>query len=167
MNIQKRISILALFAILVLFPAISWYYLQTGLNYRKEALKDLATKGSFNHTKLGNILRGKTTYIIAKDMVGKKIAKIYNQYKKVPGFQMISRDIPQIKSDRWLHLSDEDKAILDEQYGKDMYLVDTMAVLRNYYDFSEDNLRRSIEHIAIILPRPTKDDEFKVKIEDK
>ncbi|HMQ49624.1 MAG TPA: hypothetical protein PKA00_19185 [Saprospiraceae bacterium] len=45
MSTKKLFQLLALLAMLVGFPLISWYYLKTGLDYRMEKMGELADRG--------------------------------------------------------------------------------------------------------------------------
>ncbi len=54
MSSKKILQTIALFLLLVGFPAISWYYLRTGLDYRMEALGELGDLGKIPGFELTN-----------------------------------------------------------------------------------------------------------------
>jgi hypothetical protein len=137
--------VLALFVLVV--PFGSWYYLNSGLQYRKSALRELARKDSLD-AKLDtlNIFKGKTTIYISPDkkIETSTIDNIVQQYGKAPSFQVILGDsLP--------------KGYLTNILGKfssaDFVLIDTARYIRQSYKGDIDGIRKLVEHTAIVLPR--------------
>ncbi|MBC7884412.1 MAG: hypothetical protein H7X99_02995 [Saprospiraceae bacterium] len=152
--------VLALFVLVV--PLGSWYYLKMGLNYRKNALKELIAKDSISVTmdSLG-LLNKKTTLLAlhsSKTIEG-NLVSIHNQFKNIDGFQIFTFDS--------IHAFN----ILPEGYlsgfrnkyeGKDYILLDTSIHIRNTYSNTEEDVKKLVEHLAIIIPRP-KEYDIKMK----
>lgn len=155
---KKLISWIVLAALVIIVPVGSWYYLQQGLDYRRSALKDLAVKDSIQIQDDSLMLfKGKTTLLVlGKDssvMVHSKI--IDDQYGSSFSFQTLSTStnlgIPQVPDNYIANLIDK---FSEYQY----LLIDTSMKIRNHYKDSNEDLKRLVEHIAIILPRPVESD---------
>lgn len=58
MKTKRILQFTALFLILVVFPGVSWYYLKSGLNFRKEVLADLQDLGPLPQPTLPDALTG-------------------------------------------------------------------------------------------------------------
>lgn len=156
---RNIISLIVLGALLVIVPLGSWYYLQQGLDYRKNALEVLKPKVYLPQIPDSlNIFKGKTTLLFFdypkvagilppvveqfKDAFTFQMAGSKNEagYTKVPGFVMDS-----------LRLE-----------GKYFALVDTSGAVRNYYSTDVKELKDMVEHLAIVLPQP-KEKDIKIK----
>lgn len=142
-------------SLIFILPAGSWWYLQSGYNYRKAALGILSPKDSLSNASLNILmngvdfkeqLAGKTTCLAFVDDAAFQ-SKYYDQYKKALSFQMI------VGGDS-LALSGMNKAAY--------VLIDTSGYIRNTYENTREDQTKLIEHTAIILPRKIqKDIKFK------
>ena len=148
-----------------IIPAGSWYYLQSGLNYRKAALEALEPKGDFEIAGLdkGQLLKH-TTLIQAENSNRDFISELYDQYGEQATFQLMTNsEVMDSTATNWIQISPEIIRKIENQYPNDSYfIVDTNAVLRNTYMSNPEELKQMIEHVAIILPR-LKEVDIKMK----
>ena len=176
MRLIKTITVVAL---VVLLPAISWYYLSKGAEWRKSGLKeisqrtqvtipDLITHDSLTVSRedlFGN-------YVIAVD--GQLVAtsqseKIVEQFgvRNNMRFLMIHPPTAPSAQEGWLHIpcTDSDcEALAGELFPgqTNAALLDDSLQLRQSYNLREvDELKRLIEHGAILVP-PEKRDEIEL-----
>ncbi|MCE2788828.1 MAG: hypothetical protein LW630_02815 [Saprospiraceae bacterium] len=162
----KWISWIALFLLLVVVPFGSWYYLKSGLDYRKKALSDLLPKDSisFNLDSL-SIFRGNTTVLVlGQDTTSYQVIRTINkQFEKVPHFQCLFQDTA-AASDGF-NILPQGYAVEDlQKYQLGYLLIDTSAKIRNSYAASKHDVKKLIEHTAIVLPREKESDiELKKK----
>ena len=88
---MKHLSTIVLVALIVFFPLASWYYLQTGLDYRKDALKELESKGPFpfiEEVSRVNI-EGYTNIIFHDTGLEGKMKLIHDQFNDSRTFQLV------------------------------------------------------------------------------
>lgn len=159
---------LVLVSMIIIFPAVSWYYLQSGLNYRKAALEELKPKGDLTRdvTKIDQ-LKGKTTLIQLQDVDMVKLNSIYNQYQLAETFQVLSHIESDDLSKKWYVLDDLSLAALRNQYETASFvLVDTSLQVRNTYAHSDEDFIKMVEHLAIVMPRK-KDKDIKIRREEE
>ena len=149
---------------LFVLPFGSWYYLQSGLDYRKEALKDLEPKGAFTSPFISpSALESKTTMIHLKEVEGNVISEIYGQYGESETFQLYSIDKPEEGVENWIKLDDlAANSISAANRNAGFLLIDTSGQLRNTYPAKLDSVKYLIEHTSIILPR-VKEMDVKMK----
>jgi len=155
----KLISWILLILFVVVVPLGSWFYLKKGLDYRKGALQELIAKDSLERSSdsLGLIF-GKTTIIVLDSAVGTSITEgIRDQFKNTPGFQVVYKNGD---DEQWpgSYL----KGFFDKYQGSAYMLIDTSGKLRNVYENTDYDLKKLIEHTAIVIPRPVEAD-IKVK----
>ncbi len=152
------------FILIAVVPFGSWYYLQTGLNYRKDALKELEPRGLFSSDGFDNsILKSKTTLLQLKEVDEKVLPEIFDQYNKSETYQVIAIESPVEPYDNWKTISLEDANRISSKYDNAGFiLVDTSMMVRNTYAADMDGVRRMIEHTSIILPR-IKEIDIKLK----
>ena len=152
------------FILIAVVPFGSWYYLQTGLNYRKDALKELEPKGLFSSDGFDNsILKSKTTLLQLKEVDENVLPEIFDQYNKSETYQVIAIESPVEPYDNWITISSEDAKVISSNYDNAGFiLVDTSMMVRNTYPADMDGVRRMIEHTSIILPR-IKEIDIKLK----
>jgi hypothetical protein len=160
---KKYIIATAVVLLLIVFPLVSWLYLDSGLKYRKEIRLELANKGKVAlplSNELG--LLEKTTVIHSYSPGNKniiqKIKRFKNQFDDVEDFQIISLlntatlYNPEDSID-WKMVSYPDSAsYTDLFFSNNFTLIDTGANIRNYYNAQDTSIRNLIEHIAFILP---------------
>ena len=150
---RKLISWIALAGLLFVVPLVSWLYLKKGLEYRKNILKEVAVKDSVsvNEDSL-HILRGKTTVLVLA--TGSKHSEI------VEGIRLQYEDVPRFQIWQSGESSSDGKIPADycsslvAKYPEDVFmLIDTSLRIRNTYGASADEVKKLIEHIAVVLPR--------------
>lgn len=158
---MKIITKFAVVALIILFPLASWYYLNTGLDYRKTALQEVKTKGKFKFTsEVGSVhLKDYTTVLFADKNLDTEMIKIYNQYKQAPGFQMIelTRDTSTTKDWDQLLVSQHVLDTIAQEENK-IFLIDKDLELRKSYSNSNEDFKLLVKHIAIVIPRDIEPD---------
>ena len=154
-ELMKYLVSAVVFIMLFVLPLGSWYYLQSGLDYRKDALKELEPKGEFLSPVLDqNTLKSKTTLIHLKDVGDNVVSEIFGQYGSSHTFQLISIDAPSEDEANWIQIDDfTANSISSANSNAGFILIDTSAQLRNIYPPDMDGVRRLIEHTSIVLPR--------------
>ena len=143
------------FIMLFVLPLGSWYYLQTGLDYRKDALKELEPKGIFESSAIDvNLLKSKTTLVHLKSVEQDVITEIFGQYGSAQTFQLMSIETPAVDKDNWITIDAfTANSISSANSDAGFLLIDTSGQLRNLYPADMDGVRRMIEHTSIVLPR--------------
>lgn len=148
---MKHLTTIALVLVLFALPLGSWYYLQQGYNFRKEALVKLEPKGEFvgladdieGAEKIGEDI---VMVCLCKDLAqehGLILDEIEDRYKS-RGFTLIR-----------LAGSEAKYSSLKSIYNSDqLILLDKDKEVRSSYSFSKEDTKDFIEHIAIILPFP-------------
>jgi len=143
------------FSLLFIVPAGSWYYLQSGLNYRKAALKELEPKMKFESSIIGDEkIKSKTTLLQLKSVDSEVMPRVFDQYGKSQTYQMFSLDTPTELAPNWKQIPVTQAGIISNQFdGAGFVLVDTSMMVRNTYAADMEGVRKMIEHTSIILPR--------------
>ncbi|MBK8625848.1 MAG: hypothetical protein IPN86_09890 [Saprospiraceae bacterium] len=153
----KLISWVAVLLLLVVVPIGSWVYLNKGLNYRKAALAELIPKDSISaNLDTLDLLKGKVSLIILENSKTAEIVKaLEDQFNNSQGFQIIYKD------------SMVGNSFLPNSYLGDFFnkeddfsfaLLDERMRVRNYYKNDIESVRKMVEHIAIVIPRPKETD---------
>lgn len=188
----------ALIMLLIVFPAVSWYYLNSGLQYRRAAMEELDDYGTFPnapwtmvdgstispgflHGKmiLANVLPAKDEGLY--DQFGHTLQKLHHQFderNELVFLSLVPGDSAQVinRAERFRESFDlNDGAQLfflqvgnnkleelrsrllqpQEEISEDamFLLTDTSATIRRYYDVREEaDIKRLVEHIALLLP---------------
>lgn len=158
----RLISWVVLGLFIVVVPLISWYYLKQGLDYRKNALHELLPKDSISQSldTLG-ILKGKTTIIVLGEKAGVAtlLQPIREQFKNAESFNVVSY----YPIDGCIQLPEKYLEPLYTKYHQHSFvLIDTSMRIRNFYSDDMSDVRKMIEHIAIVLPR-VKESDIKMK----
>jgi hypothetical protein len=184
--------------LLIVFPAVSWYYLNSGLQYRRAAMEELDDYGTFPnapwtladgsaispaflHGKmiLANVLPVEDQELYQQ--FGRTIQKLHDQFDErnelaflalVPGDSAqvyeraeAFRNAFELSDNAQIFfltvgkekLGDIRSRILQPQEGVNedalFLLADTSATIRRYYDVREEaDIKRLVEHIALLLP---------------
>jgi len=173
---MKQIKIIALFLVLVFFPLGSWYYLQKGLDFRKELGKELEVKGNigdFISTPTGlEMFKGKTSLVIlpSAEIESTLLDDIYDQFKQAYTFQLVNgnRKLDNsefAKEKEWLNQSfTVDHGDLENKVA---FIVDSKMQVRNYFEGSEDDLRSLVQQLSVSFPKkPERDIVEKKDIKD-
>lgn len=154
----KLLSWIVLGLFVVVVPFGSWYYLNQGLSYRKAALAELVVKDSITHDFDSlNLLSGKTTVLVltSSQQISSHLDQLFEQFKNTAGFQILSYD----STTTFTKLPPNYLGATKQKYSdSDYILLDTSSYIRNVYKDDTDGIKKMIEHLAIIIPRPKEAD---------
>ena len=170
----KHLKTVGVFVVLFGLPLGSWYYLNSGFEYRKASLEQLSPKDSLSNSNflyqwkyrdsLISILEGKTTCLFNGSDYS-FVEKYVDQYKDAPSFQtIIFGSASDVESD---FISNGDVIYFNRpapifENNAIIALIDEDGYVRNYYIENVNDLTKLIEHTAIVLPRKvTKDIKLK------
>lgn len=170
---MKAVKIIAILSLLVIFPAISYLYLIRGYNFRLEALNELAPKMEidiFDHAPLASqeSLKQHASIIYNADEANALdlLTPVFEEFSHRSEFQMFGFTIDSTKFLDDYH-NDQWKLIYGKYpYEKDLALIDTAAVIRNYYTLDSSSFTSLGQHIPIIIPRK-KEQDIVLKREDE
>lgn len=158
----RLISWIALGFFIVVVPFISWYYLKQGFNYRRALMAEVVPKDSIPVLQdTFGLLRGKTTVFSKNGFRSDTliVTGLKSQFEKVVDFQILAGD----STSSTPKLS---KFFLDNYFNKygdnQIVLIDTAMRIRNVYESDKESIKKLVEHIAIILPKP-KDVDIEMK----
>ncbi len=178
---MSRKFLITIVLILFLLPFVSWYYLQSGLKWRKEAQKvmngtvpfpageyidadgDLLTADSLAYRASIVSFRSCDTSSPDKEDV---LMRVYDQFKDTRKINFIVLDScrgtsNEEVSDRknWFALSCTSSADLCEDLtgqwpaDKAFALVDRHGIIRSYYGIQTDEDKRVlVEHLSLLMP---------------
>lgn len=185
--------------LLIVFPAVSWYYLNSGLQYRRAAMDELDDFGTFPNAPWKMVdgsaispsfLHGKMllAYVLPTkddeltDEFGLTLQKLHHQFDErnelvfltlVPGSNgKVAaeqaddfRETYTLKDDAQLFFLEVGEEKLEDIRGRILQpredvsqkalflLTDTSSTIRRYYDVREESeIKRLVEHIALLLP---------------
>jgi hypothetical protein len=166
---NKALNFVVLALLLMVFPIVSYFYLNKGITFRKEIIKELSIK-----TPLGQKLmsadsleisfKGKGTLVVL-DGKDSNLKTIYSQFKEAKGFQLLS-NIENMEISKLLEKPNEDlvtsthkqldsssHAYLMSKFPKATYLlVDSLSQVRLTYNSNPSELARLALHITTVLP---------------
>lgn len=153
--------------LIIVVPFGSWYYLQRGLDYRRDLIEQLKPKGVIEDIQLQKQLKGNTTlwYNAARfPEYNKQVVQIYEQYKDASTFQLLIHgetqsellDLSNVASSVLSHVDSESWASVP------FVIMDTSYQIRNVYNKSDQTIQDVVAHLAAVLPRP-KDKDIKMK----
>lgn len=153
---KRVIRTIGIVLMLVIFPAMSWYYLSQGYDYRKDVYDRTKPKSPWDASKFAQFsedinLKGKTTVLLNEEVSDDFVSRFYDQYKDAYTFQLVTHRPNAIGNN---------VVIFDIQQGNypSAVLIDTAAQIRNIYINDTQSLTMLIEDTAIVLPRaPEKD----------
>jgi hypothetical protein len=169
---MRKLRIILVVLVLIGFPAVSWIYLKSGLRWRVDAQQETARK-----EKPGNFtLQSEDGTIVSRDALEGMytlaampsnavetghLLMLWSQFQVRNDFQiLILRDAnrPAITGDTtWLYASCASgcENLLELCFAEDntAALLDNALYLRGRYRLdSKDDMRRLIEHLAVVLP---------------
>lgn len=96
---RKVIQLAAIFLLLVVLPAGSWYYLQKGVNYRLETMGELKNHGPFTLLPTDtSVVENETISVInflsldepSSAQQGELLAKLHDQFEKREDFRLVT-----------------------------------------------------------------------------
>jgi hypothetical protein len=175
-------------AILLLFllPFVSWYYLQSGLKWRKEAQVIMSGKQPFPEGEwkdeagrnLSSSQLAEHVTIVTllscenRDSMASTLEKFYHQFKETRKANFIVLDtcqtiqamlVDSLRTD-WYYFKCNGSITLCQQLllnwpsGKTHALIDRNKIIRSYYaEQTKDEKRMLLEHMALLLPRERSD----------
>lgn len=155
---MKILRTLLILTLLIGFPVLSWYYLTGGIDYRKQALKELKNRMDLPDVALkilGDTLMGQVTLI---NLSGgqESYLKVNQQFEKVDEFSSLDLTTDLDSTHQIL------KQSLASAYEGKAYLVldDSLQLRYTYVDNIED-MKLLVKHIATLLPFDIKKKEKK------
>ncbi len=156
-----RVAVLLL--LLVIIPAISWWYLQGGLQFRLDAIEALEPKAALPLPVDDGSPTVKLMFDRSDQAFDARIDLILERFGQRP--DIVAIDLP---PDNRLGVRDslEKAAHLSTYQGsleEGVFLIDTANHVRRSYALSSDaEVSTMIEHITFLLPRePERDFEFR------
>lgn len=162
---NKAYKFLAVTTMLIVFPALSWYYLDTGLEYRKEARQAMLPKGDLNELissrrfttdyDLRATCDGETSMIICRkdEKDDKTIQKLFDQFDDAHNFQLVLLNesgltpLPEFEAANF-HVV---PSVIN--FGNEAVLLDNQLRIRSNYTFSNEDIQELVSHTALLLPR--------------
>ena len=142
---MKYLKGFAVIFLLIGLPAGSWYFLQSGLNWRKVKAKELAPKTEVSALlmsqgpKMEQQLKGKTTLLKLDQGENQLDRDLIDQFKDAFTFQYLNSQKVQLSP-------------LDLNY--DYILIDTMGQVRQVYKGMDKlTVTTIVEDIALVLPK--------------
>ncbi len=179
---MSRKFLVTIVLILFLLPFVSWYYLRSGLDWRKQAQQVMNgtnpfPSGSFLTTGEKPLITDEMEDYVsiisflpcdADSSTTEILSEIYEQFKSTDKAKYILLDSCGIERDsfvdgnkkNWYVLPCSDSTNLCQQLlpewplGKTFALVDRNKIIRSYYSTqTKDEKRVLVEHMALLLPR--------------
>lgn len=178
---NKIYKFIAVTIMLVVFPALSWYYLDIGLEYRKEAHQAMLPKGDLNEListrrfttdyDLRATCEGSTSMLICRkdEKNDKTIQKLFDQFDDAYNFQLVLLNATGLTSLPEFEKSNFHVVPSVVNYENEVVLLDNQSRIRGNYTFSGENVQELVSHTALLLPRKVGRDikEHKKLIEDE
>jgi len=179
---MSRKFLVTVILILFLLPFVSWYYLQSGLNWRKAAQEIMHGKTPFPNVEYHNDNGQKFTTDLLEEHVSivsfvpcaegseqmSVLSELHEQFKETNKANFILLDscsdqqvlVVDGSKKNWYVLPCRDSLRLCETLVKEwpagttFALIDRNKVIRSYYGIStKDEKRLLVEHMALLLPR--------------
>jgi hypothetical protein len=180
---MSRKFLLTIVLILFLLPFVSWYYLQSGLDWRKQAQEVMSGTKPFPSSNYeardGRVLTADSLdnhvslvcFLPCNADAGEQITvlnEIYNQFKEtnkaiyilLDSCQSAANAMADASRKNWYVLPCNDSISLcnalltDWPDDKVFALVDRKGVIRSYYGIgTKDEKRILVEHMSLLLPR--------------
>ena len=149
----------AVVIMLFVLPAGSWWYLQSGFNYRKQILEDIKPKRALAQQgedekgmmAVEKVFKDKITVFASGTNIDSKKQDIIDRIAEKYG----NRDYFQFKTMRELQseLSQGDLST----HRDSIYLIDKDLLIRNAYSWSDEDVKKLVEHTAALLPVPKRE----------
>lgn len=173
---MKMIRTIAVLSMIVLFPAISYYYLSSGFNYRKEVLESLKPKGTYSdwsnthglNIPLDSDEKNRVSLLVVRggEEMDDKYTQLIEQFEGTENFQILFVNGDNM-GDFKLGESSNAGAFVhnhqkDVKLEMDMLLIDHNGMVRSDYQATDDDFKLLIRDIASILPKK-KEKDIKVK----
>ena len=150
---MKILRGLAIVLVIFVLPAGSWYYLQSGYDYRLGALQELEPKGQFGMLSLEkntpDLLDNKVTLLCLCAEVEEENLNTLDQLEEKydsRGFQLI----------KLTELNDEYEKLKTKYTPKKLILIDKDREYRRSYNFEKKEIKELVKHAAIVIPLPSR-----------
>jgi len=149
----------AVVIMIFVLPAISWWYLQSGFNYRKQVLQEIQPKGqlaasSWSEEDLASmelLFKENITVFSSASSLNNKQLDIMKRLVQKYG----NRDFFQFISGRDFSL---DGSFPFNTFSEDsIYLIDKEMFIRNSYGWNDNDIKKLVEHTAALLPIPKRE----------
>ncbi|MBK9981546.1 MAG: hypothetical protein IPP15_03830 [Saprospiraceae bacterium] len=183
---MSRKIFITVILMLFLLPFVSWYYLQSGLNWRKQAQAIMSGTQPFPSGEW----KDRTSRLFSTDDLAEHVSivtlvsceneksisstldSLYRQFKETKKANFIilntCKEKPELLSDTtrtdWYVFNCGDSTTLCDLVlanwpsGKTHALIDRNKVIRAYYDeVTKDEKKMLLEHMALLLPRERSD----------
>ncbi len=162
MKILKKLAVTAL---IVVFPALSWYYLKTGLEFRKEAQTAMEPKGDLNSLissraftteyDLKKTCEGQTTIIISRkdESNDKTIQKLYDQFDDAYNFQLVLLNEKELTPLPEFDQSNFHVVPSTIEKGGEIALLDNQGRIRSFHNFEKEAVQDLVTYTALVLPK--------------
>lgn len=142
---MKFFKTIAVVSLLFILPGASWYFLQSGLNWRVDKRELLEPKISIEELLIDksyqSTYKDKTTLVILNSRDIEKEQVIKDQFRKAYTFQWKQLDAEQFSDHMLIR-------------GNDYMLIDTGLMVRRFYTGAHDSIYAHIvEDITLIMPR--------------
>ena len=154
---MKYLKSFAVISLLFILPGASWYFLQSGLDWRRVKAKELVPKSEVSEklssqAAVQKQLRGKTTLLKMANGDSELEKDLVEQFKDAYTFQYLKSSELQVMSSPM-------------QIDYDYILIDTSGDVRQVYSgLDKATLTSIVEDIALVLPhRRPKDIKMKNK----
>lgn len=162
---MKILKFIGVTVLLVVFPALSWYYLDTGLEYRKEAREAMMPKGTLDELiserrfvteyDLKATCQGGTSMLISRkgEENDATIQKLYAQFDDVKTFQIVLLNeqgltpLPEFEKDNF-HVVPSTL-----NFGDEVVLLDVEMQVRSNHTFESESIKKLVSYTALLLPR--------------
>lgn len=178
---MSRKFLITIILILFLLPFVSWYYLQSGLNWRKEAQKVMSgttpfPTGEYTDTD-GDVLTPDSLVFHASILSFRScepgdqdkadvLERIYDQFKETRKINFIVLDscqaslsVEQSERNSWFAISCNTSMPLCKDLmrqwpaDKAFALIDRHGIIRSYYSIQSDEEKRVlVEHLSLLMP---------------
>lgn len=148
-SLMRFLVAAAVVFMLFVLPAGSWWYLSSGYNYRKSNLEQLEVKGALEG-KLGLVAEPLKTELITK-LKDKVTVLVMNPGGLDESQQDVIDRIADKYGDRDFFQVVENHSI---KLGSSIFLVDRDLQIRNTYNWDKEDVKKLVEHTAIMLPIP-------------
>lgn len=164
---MKYLIATAVVLLIVVVPLGSWYYLQRGLDYRRDLMLQLKPKGVVDDVQSQQQLKGSTTLwynATAFPEYNNQVVQIYQQYKDASTFQLLIQGDVQEELKGFQNVVDS-RLSPDTKHDWSSIpfaIMDTSYQIRNVYSKSDHIIQDVVSHLAVVLPRP-KDKDIKMK----
>lgn len=166
---MKYIISLIVLVLLVVLPALSWYYLRSGYDFRLDLLHKLEVKKSLDRNIYeldGNLISSKllqkTSLIVDLQKANSdKVLEVQNQFDQAFTYQtvFVGQDSCKIVQNKYLKCLQLSHSNMNELLnGHTFAIVDTGMYVRNWYSEADSIYELIVKHLAVVLPRtPDKD----------